>query len=344
MNKVFLVTDYNKKFGSKWNSKPYRSGYDKNLLKSLFEKSNIELEIIEARNITFNKEFWNGKYVIYNSSEENGLHYKSYLEDVMLGLKLLGAKLLPHFELLRAHENKVFMEILRESIIPEELRTLKAQVFGTFEEVENAYLENKIELPCVIKKATGNLSRGVTLAKNKEELFKKAKSFTSTYNLKHFLKEYLRTKKHSGYKKESSYQNKIIIQPLIPDLKCDWKLLVYGDKIFILQRNIKEGDFRASGSGINYQAGSKSGFPTEYLDFAYKFFKSLDAPNLSMDFAFDGQKAYIFEFQGLYFGTSTQYKSKDYYTLKNGEWILEENTYNQEEIYVESIVNYISKQ
>lgn len=337
MTKVYLLTDYKNSFGSKWKDEPYRSGYNKDYLKQLFQKFNIELTLLQIKDIDFTSSFLENQYVLYTSSEEPGLYYKRYIEDVIQALELKGAKVIPGLIYLKAHENKVFMELLRLSLVPPELRTIEAITFGTLEELMEMLRVKKIATPCVIKSATGSLSTGVSLARTEKELINQVKKVSNTFNLKRSLKERIRIKKHSGYLPDSQNQSKFIIQPFIPNLSCDWKVLIYGKKIFILQRNIKKNDFRASGSGYKYKAGSKSNFPSQYLDFVYSFYKTLNLPNLSLDFAYDGHNPYIIEFQALYFGTSTHYKSEDYFELVDDEWKLMKNTYDQESLYVESI-------
>lgn len=343
MKKIYLITDYKNFFGSKWNSSPYRSGYDKDYLTKLFADQGYDLVITPAASIDVSSDLWKNAFVLYTSSEEPGLHYKSYLENLVSALELKGATVIPKAMFLRAHENKVFMEQLRKVLLPAELQTIQARTFGALEELKQALKEKSITLPTVIKTASGAMSKGVYLAKTEKELLKLAKKISSTLDIKRNLKEKARIKKHKGYLPESQHQGKFILQPFIPNLTCDWKLLIYGNKIFILQRNIKDNDFRASGSGYNYKAGGVSGFPLEFLDFAYDFFQRLQLPNLSLDFAFDGKNPYIIEFQALYFGTSTQYKSKDYYELIDGKWELKENTFDQETIYVDSVVNFLQQ-
>ena len=75
----------------------------------------------------------------------------------------------------------------------------------------------------------------------------------------------------------------------------------------------------------------------------YQFFLELKVPNLSIDFGFDGQEGFIFEYQALYFGTSTQFKSKDYYKRTDGKWAVQKNEFDQEEIFVNSIAEFIQK-
>ena len=341
MTEIYLISDYKNNFGSKWKAQPYRSGYDKNLLADLFAKKGFTIKVISAYEVKFEKNIWENSWVIYTSLEEKGLHYKNFLFDVLKGIESLGAKVIPSLDFLQAHENKVFMEILRETKLPEKYRTISAKIFGTMEDLKNSLQKNQIIFPCVIKKASGSMSRNVALAKNENELVVAAKKMSSTYNLKARLKELVREKKYTGYKPESSFQNKFIIQPFVENLSCDWKVLIYGNQIYTLKRNIKANDFKASGSGLNYTAGSESDFPIEYLDFVYEFFKILDVPNLSLDFSLTNNQPYIFEFQGISFGTSTQYKSKDYYEKTGNTWELKKNNWSQEEVYVDSIVSFI---
>lgn len=343
MTEIYLITDYKNNFGSKWKAQPYRSGYDKNILQDLFAKNGFKIIVLSAYEVKFDKNIWENRWVIFTSLEEKGLHYKNFLFDVLRGIENLGGKLIPGLDFLQAHENKVFMEILRETKLPEKYRTLNAQVFGTLEDLEKSLKKNLITYPCVIKKSSGSMSRNVALAKNENELVFAAKKMSSTYNFKANLKEIVRTKKYVGYKPESSFQNKFIIQPFVENLTCDWKVLIYGNQIYMLKRNIKENDFKASGSGLNYTAGSESGFPIEYLDFVYEFYKLLSVPNLSIDFSLINNQPYVFEFQAISFGTSTQYKSKDYYEKTGDSWELKKNIWSQEEVYVNSIVSFIQQ-
>lgn len=343
MKKIYALTDYKNHFGSKWKAKPYRSDYDKSLLKKYFNKYGYKIEFINFKDVNF-KDKWNKRILIYTSSEEVGLNYKSYIEDIVLGLERSGAYVIPGFDFLRANNNKVCMEILRDRLLGDELSGNRSKIYGTFEELKEDLSQNKINYPCVIKKSSGAMSRGVFLANSEKELEKYAKKISRSPNYLSELKEIVRRYKYKGYKRESKFQNKFIIQPFIPNLRNDWKVLVYGDHYYILNRGIKENDFRASGSHYNYKAGSKSEFPIHMLDMVEKIFKKLDVPHLSLDFAYDGEKSYVHEIQAVHFGTSTICFSDDYYTKRNGNWIVEKKQFDQEEEYVWGIVNYLEKQ
>jgi len=342
LNKIYALTDYKNNFGSKWKSKPYRSGYNKDLLGKYFAKYGFKIEFIRMKDICFTPD-WKDRFVIYTSSEEVGLHYKSYIEDIILGLEKLGAKVIPGFDFLRANNNKVYMEILRDIYLGEKLSGNLSKKYGSLEELKLEMKAGKINYPCVIKPASGAMSRGVELAKNSHELLKYAKSLSKSSHFKTELKEKIRAYKYKGYQPESAYQKKFIIQNFIPNLKNDWKMIVYGDHYYILNRGIKENDFRASGSHHNYKAGSKSEFPIQMLDTINKIYDDLDVPHLSLDFAFDGELGYVIEFQAIHFGTSTLEYCKDCYTKNAGEWTLEKQTFDQEEEYVWGLAHYLRK-
>jgi glutathione synthase/RimK-type ligase-like ATP-grasp enzyme len=341
--KITLLTDYKGNFGSKWKSTPYRSGYDQKYLTELFKKEGIEIDFFPLQKVNLSTQDWKGKIVLYTSSEEVGMHYKQYVEDICLALEMAGAILIPRFALLRANNNKVFMELNRQLHLPKELQTIDSLTYGSFEELFQDIQENRIQYPCVIKKASGAMSRGVFLAKNKEELIAYGKLVSKSGTLKTKFKESIRERKHAGYKQDTMYGNKFVIQPFIPGLKNDWKVIIYADRFFLLKRHTKDGDFRASGSGHNYKAGAASEFPPHMFDLVDQFYRSMDVPNFSIDFGYDGTNGYIFEYQGVYFGTSTTVRSNEYYIKKNNQWVTEPKSLDQEQEYVDSISNYLRK-
>jgi hypothetical protein len=199
MQKIYALTDYKNYFGSKWNSIPYRSGFDKELLKSYFYNNNFEIEFIRFQDINF-KNNWRDKLVIYTSSEDTGLNYKSYIEDIVLGIEKEGAFLLPRFEFLRANNNKVYMEIIKERVLDNEFSSNLSLLYGTLEEMYYDIERNKIKFPCVIKKASGAMSRGVFLARNKNELNRYVKRISRTPHYLLEMKDIIRSFKYEGYK------------------------------------------------------------------------------------------------------------------------------------------------
>ena len=343
MTPLYLLTDYKNRFGLKWEASPYRSGYDHASLPECFAKHGYSVEYVPLSEVFSRSNPWKGKLVLYTSCEEIGDNYKSYIEDIVYGLEEAGAHLLPRAAFLRAHNNKTFMETLRGQLLGEELTGLQTRPFGAIEEFEAAIEAGEIAMPCVLKSAAGAMSRGVTLAHTNEEAIKEAKRLSRTPHIRYEIRDYLRSLKIPGYRRESRYQGKFVVQPLIPDLTADWKVLVYGDQYYVLKRHIRPGDFRASGSHLNYLPGRRSEIPDIALGLVEKIYNKLNVPHLSVDVAFDGKRPYLFEFQAIHFGTSTQVLCEEYHTRQEDEWVVQQKTFGQEEVFAWSIAHYLSR-
>ena len=342
MKKIFILTDYKGYFGSKYTAKPYRSGMDKKLLEQYFAHYGFQVKYVAFSDVEFRKMDFQDQYVLYTSSEDIGYHYKDYIEDVILGLSLKGARIIPEYKYLRANNNKVFMEILRDLFDGEDGRYIKTHHFGTAEELKEKI--EKFQYPVVIKSATGAMSSGVFLAENGNQLIKIAEKISRTKYLFKELRDLGRSIKHKGYKKESKHRKKFIVQNFVPGLNNDWKILIFGDKYYIFQRPNRINDFRASGSGHDiYLYGDKSNPPEGIFDFAKTIFDKLEVPTLSIDIGYSDNKFYMMEFQLLYFGTVGHIRSNCYYEYQNGDWVEIHEMLDIEKIFAESIVKYIER-
>lgn len=339
MKRIILLTDYKDYFGSKWDAIPYNSGFDKELLSKYFAENNYEVEYIPLSKA---KEIDNviDIPVLYTSSEDIGYHYKDFIEDIIYYLELKGANVIPRHKFLRANNNKVFMELLRNTIDENSDSKLKSWVFGTYEDLLE--IIDDITYPIVVKTPRGAMSRGVSLAKNKEELISNVKSISRSKHLVQDIKDNLRPYKHKGYKVNSLYREKFITQEFIPSLKSDYKILIFGEKYYIFERPVRKNDFRASGSGnTNYIYGSKVELPKGIFDYALKVFNQANVPQLSIDVAYDGTRFYLIEFQALFFGTVGHVKSDGFYSLINRRWEFIPKKLDLEQVYAESIDYYI---
>jgi hypothetical protein len=337
IEKIVILVDYRMQFYS--SIKISTGGMDLECIKKNFLVHNIVCEIIPYSEFCLDYS-WDGCYVLYQSSEDRGLIYKSYISDILMSIKVAGGILLPEFDYFFAHENKSFQAFLSKGISTEILNVPNSQVYGTFEDLNKNI--DKILFPQVLKLANGCQSKGVTLVNNKDECLKKAKKFTSTFNFSDFLRFKYKTYFKKGYIKESLNKNKIVLQEFIPNLEGDYKVLVYGNKAFVLTRKSKKNDFRASGSGL---FDFDIDVPQAVLDSALFLKEFFNCPFISIDIAYDkiNKQCHLIEFQFLMFGTYTVEKSPHYFEHQANSWILREGESNLEDVFVTSLVEYLRK-
>jgi len=344
MKKIIALTDYKDRFGSKHFDNPYRSGMDKNLLKKHFNDLGFTVEFIQFTEMLNNTAIDKEAYYIFTSSEDINYYYKSFIEDVVLFLETQGCKMLPSYKYLRANNNKVFMELLRNATKSEDILSIRSKVFGTYEEAMHE--TEKIVFPVVIKTAEGACGKGVFKASTIAEYKKIVKNISATKDIYYDTKDILRKYKHKGYLKESSFRKKFVVQNMITDLKNDWKVYYFFNKFYLFYRPIiANRGFRASGGGYdNYIYAENAPRPEGLLDFVKKVASSFDVPNASIDIAFDGSQFHLIEIQFLYFGTAGIPYSKGYFENKNNKWDFISKEKTIESVYAESIAGYIQYQ
>lgn len=283
------------------------------------------------------KKDYDGQLFIYTSSEDPGLMQKGYMEDVLYGLKLKGAVLIPEWRYMRAHHNKVMMEKIRDIELSSINTGIYSRYYGCNEDFMNEI--NEIVFPCVYKSAEGTGSRGVALLKDKNSAIKflKKENLNERYSLKQTVNRLLGRSKPPYY---SRYRNKFVIQNFVQGLSGDFKVLVFGEKYYALSRTNRDNDFRASGSGrLNYEPT----LPKGIFDFAKSIYEALNVPVVSLDVAYDGNRFYLIEFQCLNFGTATLENSTHYYALDDGNWRRYDATSVLEKEIAVSLKRYLTK-
>lgn len=342
MKNIFLLTNHRGAFGNKYKATPYHSGMDKKKLSKYFKAYGYEAIFMSPSEIDYRDKKYKDSLVLYTTTEDNKEYYKLYIEDVVLGLEIIGAKVLPKFNYLKSHHNKVFMEILRDTQDFEPLNNISTQKFGTFEEFKKYF--KKTEKNVVVKMASGASSLGVFLGKGYNDLLSKVKKASRTFHFKEDIKEQIRKLKHKNYIPVSGYRNKFITQNFIPNLTNDWKVLVYNNRYYIFERPVRNNDFRASGSGKEkYLFGDKANIPEGIFDYVKSIYDKFNVPMLSIDIAFANQQFYTLEFQFTGFGTSGQQLSENYFLLKNDKWVSIYEKLDLEQVYVDSIMGYLDK-
>ena len=268
--------------------------------------------------------------VVYTSSDEKNI--REYLKDVMYFISKR-CLIVPNYQSLLAHENKGFQELFRQE---ENFGNLKGEYIFDSDKLPQ-------EFPYVFKKITGAGSSGVALIRNQKELNKiKRKNFR--IGLKRVFLKFLRKIKLSsnefkiyGYRHKGFSQS--IYQEFVDNLSHDYKVLVFGHRYFVLKRNVRKNDFRASGSG-DFSFVTP---PTAVLDFAKSIFEKIDVPYVSLDIATTSDKCVLIEYQVLNFGPYTLTGSLGHYVLIDQQWMNVEGRSSLEENFSKALQEYIDK-
>jgi len=336
-NRILMLVDYRGTFYS--STKKVAGSMDVQKLSKLFENHGFDVRVESFTDVDFRSDRYRGIHVVYQSSEDPDLYYKDYIEDVLLGLELIGAILVPNFFKFRAHHNKVFMEILRDVSGSPLIQSLKSQSFGTLDEFKLNL--DRFNLPVVIKPSAGARSQGVEMASAKGDLIRVASRISRSLSLFNVRRMFAGLVNGKGYKPISNHRRKFLVQEFVEGLSCDYKVVVYKDKFYFFRRDIKPGDFRASGTqDFTFPLEAPEGL----LDYAEQIFKLFNVPFASFDIAIKNEAFHLLEFQFVSFGQRALERSEVYFTKHDGQWHSAKCFSDLEENFVDSIVWYISKQ
>lgn len=289
---------------------------------------------------------------LYQTSEAPGAFYKRYVEDLVCFLEKQGAVVLPCHEYLKAHHNKVFMELMRMQFADESLKTIKSTCYGSWVDA----LTYDKGFPVVIKQASGSAGAGVYLAHNKKEYKKYARKAGHTIvasglsdlvitSIKNLIKKIIKFMYPSrkGYVQldTSPVSSALVVQNFIPGLSGDYKVLFFGGRFYCMYRKNRRNDFRASGSGMFFQVPDNE--LEGVLEFARKLTLEIDFPIIGMDIGFDGKSYHLIEFQMIDIGTSALQRSKFWHEYQNGQWVKFEGSSNLEEEFSRSFDYFINR-
>ncbi len=333
MNNIIILVDDRGFFYS--STREDGGSLDVQKLKKNLETLNYNVEVKSFYEIEFHN-IYKDKIILYQSTEDPDLKYKDYIEDILLGLKNSGAILIPDFDKFRAHHNKTYMEILREIYDLNKDTNICSKKYGTIEEFKRD-IEKHI-FPVVIKPGAGSRSRKVYKAVNIRDAITKARKVSKTPTLTNFKRATKAFFNRKDYKPISNYRGKFIVQNYVENLRGDYKILVYADKYYILERQNRTNDFRASGSG---KFSFPENPPIDLLDFSRNIFNKLRTPFASFDIALKNNQPYLIEFQFVSFGQYTLEKSLFYFKNKGGIWKKIKETSDLEKVFAESVDKYI---
>lgn len=330
-NILILIDDRNQFYSS---TKEPGGSMNVSFIAEKFKNLGYSVIIMGFSEVEFTKKSYEDFIVLYQSTEDPDLRYKDFIEDILLGLKMSGAYLIPCFEYFRAHHNKVFMEILRKKMNYGEY--VKSLSFGTLEELIKSKCE--FSYPVVIKPGAGSKSKSVSLARNREQLLKIASKISSSPTLINTIRAINSIYRSKSYKLISDNRKKFIVQEFISGLSGDYKILVYGDRYYVVRRENRPGDFRASGSG---RLSFPENVSCELLNYAQSIFEKSNTPFMGMDIADLNGRFYLIEFQFITMGNYALEKSSFYFKKISNEWQLIREISLLEDVFVKSLHKYI---
>lgn len=293
-----------------------------------------------------------GVYIVYQSSETAGGFYKRYIESVINYLEKKGAITLPKFEYLRAHHDKVSMELIRSGFRDQALKTLESRPYGSWIDARSY----DSGFPVVVKSASSSASAGVFLAENKHEfdrLVRKAGKVVVSHGVYDFFGGWMKIqlkrlvkildpslKKYYWKYDTTPVSLPLIVQPFVKGLKGDFKVLYFGGKYFSMYRRNRENDFRASGSGIFLDVPEESF--EGLLGFARRITNEIDFPMIGMDIGFDGETYHLIEFQMVDMGPYALQKSEFWHEYRDGRFVRIDGRSDLEEEFCRSIFEFVS--
>ncbi|EAS44644.1 hypothetical protein C9J48_17710 [Photobacterium profundum] len=333
MNKVVFVTNYNNIIPQKLHE---TIGIDPSVMVNFFS-NDISSEVLSfddiANKVINNSIDIDGVYFFFCSSQIE--QYKLAVIDVAFEINARGGILLPSIEHYLSHENKYYQELYKSRV---GISTPKSKILSHYNSEKL-----KSNLPVVVKPYAGFGSKGVTLAKTSGDLKKSIRTNMGYYIFhnksiieiaRSFIKQYI--------KHPQSYPLKfgrVVLQEFIPDLKFDWKVLVFDNKVFVLKRFTRDDDFRASGSGkFDYHCVADD----KLIKFAVETRKKLNTPFVSLDISESSLGYSIIEYQSVHFGLATAINAQYEYVYSHESIIKRDKSFdNVEMLFAQSISSFI---
>lgn len=236
-----------------------------------------------------------------------------FARQLIKSIEISGKKVFPNYNTCWHFDDKVGQKYLLEAI---GAPLVKSYVFFEFEKALD--WARQAEYPKVFKLRRGAGAENVRLIKNFSEarqiLLQAFSSGFKTKSRTHFLKERLwqfrRDKTFLSFlnlskgiarlfiptqaeKQQPVEKNYAYFQDFVPECDHDIRIVVIGEKAFAIKRFVRNGDFRASGSGKF--AYEQDCIPLECVEMSFELNKKLRAQCLAYDFVVKEKKPLLIE-------------------------------------------------
>ena len=308
---------------------PFNKGFDETWLPYL-KKKGIDFKIVDCYKTDVIKQIQGCTHLFCQWSQHDPKAMMMAF-DLTKSLEKKGIKVFPNSNNSWHYDDKVAQKYLLEAI---EAPFVNSYVF--YSKKEALTWLNTTTFPKVFKLKGGAGSNNVKLVKNKLVAKKMiTKSFGSGYNkvdrvalfkdririfklnpskqtiigfFKGLARLFIATDYEKVMGKEKGYT---YFQDFIPNNDSDIRIIIIGKRAFGIKRKVREGDFRASGSGsISFDI---NGIPKDSIKIAFEVSEKLNTDCLAYDFVYLNNEAKIIEIS-YGFSASGYQKVKGYWT------------------------------
>lgn len=266
------------------------------------ESNGIEFKIVDCRSSRILEDIKDCAGLMWHFSHAHQIDFQLG-KTLITALESTGKKTFPNTQACWHFDDKVAQKYLLEII---EAPFINSWVF--YEKTEALKFIESATFPIVFKLKGGSASANVSIVKNYQTARKKiSKAFGSGFRqfdrLDLLKTTYSKFKKDKATKKDllfdflklfikSDYEKTkgkdrgyVYFQEYLPGNDHDIRIVVIGNKAFGIKRNIREGDFRASGSGsIEYE---KEKINIDCVELAFQTTLKIGANCLAFDFLMD---------------------------------------------------------
>lgn len=334
--RVVLATDYRGGFQSKMANLDQFCSLDLPALVRIFGDLGCAATIVPLNRIPFEDRT---RPVLFTSSEDRNGLYKAFVESIAMGLEASGGIALPRAELIKAHHNKVLMEMLKTTLSLGD-PVFRTQYFGTLEDLAT-FVDDGV-WPKVLKPSYGSGSSGVSLVRSRADLHRRARRIARSFTPRATASELKARAVRKDYVRRSLHRRGFIVQEFLKDISAEYKVLVFGTKYYVVQRMLRPGEFRGSAMSLRLDFNPEFDQTlTSVLDFAHHCYGRLDSPCLSLDVVVQAGRPQLLEFQCLTFGPVAAEKSEQYYVREDGGWRAIVQPCDLERTFADAVLHYL---
>ncbi|WP_086478542.1 ATP-grasp domain-containing protein [Arenibacter amylolyticus] len=266
--------------------------------------NNIDFELVNPYNIGQVKYLLKFDIILWHFN--NYSHTDMLMaRNVLFTLEAAGKKVFPSIKDAWHFDDKLAETYLLESInapIP------MSFYYYRLDDLQKAINNNDLNFPIIAKLRNGSGSHNVKLLNNSHELIgyskkmfnsgidgspnifyktssnlKSSKNFKTIVNRAKRIPEFIRT--YSSARKFNREKGYVFLQEFIPNDGFDLKIVVVGDKLSFIGRNIRKGEFRASGGGSLFY--DKNMVPKNVINSAFKISDKLGFNCMGYDYVVD---------------------------------------------------------